>query len=66
MTELARPRFLVVDDDEDVQRAMARVVRKHGELVAATTFQDAMALVSILTTMGPLVSQEHSPLGPFA
>jgi RNA-directed DNA polymerase len=24
------------------------------------------AWLSILTTMGPLVSQEHSPLGPFA
>jgi ActR/RegA family two-component response regulator len=46
MMEAARPRFLMVDDDAAVQRCLARIVRRHGEVVAADTFERALALLS--------------------
>jgi DNA-binding NarL/FixJ family response regulator len=46
MIEVTRPRFLMVDDDAAVQRCLARVVRRHGEFVAADTFQRAAYLLS--------------------
>lgn len=45
MTDLMRSRFLVVDDDVAVRRAIARIVRRHGESVAAATLQDAVAIL---------------------
>jgi DNA-binding NarL/FixJ family response regulator len=45
MVEGTEHRFLVVDDDPTVQRALQRVVCRHGEAVAARTFQQAAALL---------------------
>jgi two-component system response regulator DevR len=45
MIDATRPRFLVVDDDTAVQRCLARIVRPHGEFVAADTFQRALSLL---------------------
>jgi DNA-binding NarL/FixJ family response regulator len=46
MMDGARPRFLVVDDDAAVQRCLGRIVRLHGEFIAADTFQRAVALLN--------------------
>ena len=43
---MAPPRFLVVDDDPAIQRALARVVRRHGDLVAADSFERAVAILN--------------------
>jgi DNA-binding NarL/FixJ family response regulator len=43
---MTRPRFLVVDDDELVQRALGRVVCRYGEMVTASALQEALALLS--------------------
>ena len=46
MTEGTQHRFLVVDDDPTVQRALQRVVRRHGDVLAAGTCQEAAALLA--------------------
>ena len=43
MTDLTHSRFLLVDDDKVVLRVTARIVRNHGECVAAAMFKDALA-----------------------
>jgi two-component system, NarL family, response regulator DevR len=43
--EGARPRFLAVDDHAGVQRCLGRVIRLHGEFVAADTFERAIVLL---------------------
>jgi len=46
MVEGTRHRFLVVDDDSVVQRALGRVVRRQGDVLAASTCQEAAALLA--------------------
>ena len=45
MIDLPGARFLLVEDDQVVQRLLARIMREHSECVGAATFKDALALL---------------------
>jgi DNA-binding NarL/FixJ family response regulator len=63
MIEASRARFLVVDDNEAVQRSLGRIVRRHGEFVAADTFERALALLRDGSTWTGFVFDVELPDG---